>query len=273
LTKFFLSLLLLNLQLALGQNVDSISKIIITYGKSHSSWGNPGIYAKSEVIEFSKTSTSNFIISRYSIITSSAGDDGKTFRKDTTELSTKTSKIIPKEKIQTWLMQLNTNKENFTVSFIRPKLTKPTTNEIYQIAKKYKILWKLHDIDFDREDKADARKAIKEMKQFSGLESFLLFKRPSIEEDLVVIDSYNGLRIRMFINTDTIEYRCQFFEPLGQPITRFDKGNYTKGSKVFNLEANTYALKILPKNSMASKILDLNNIKEQYFKWYLEKRM
>ena len=261
------------MQFALGQSADSINKIVLDYGKSHNSWGDSGIYGRAEAIELSKNANGDFLISRRFTTTASAGNDGKTFRKDTTELSTKTFQAIKKEIIQFWLTQLNTNKENFTLSFIRPKLTTPTKKEILQVAKKYDKLWMLTDGDFDREDKADAKKAIKEMKTFLAFDSFLIFKRPTTEFEMIVTDNYNGLRIMTIKNTDTTEYRCQFFEALGQPITRYDNRNYMTSSKIFNLEVNTTGQIFLPKSSMISKVLNLDNIKEEYIKWYLEKRM
>jgi hypothetical protein len=272
-TKFLLSVFLLVGQFALGQSADSISKIIISYGKSHNSWGDAGIYGRGEVIELLKTSNGDFKISLHFTTTASAGNDGKTFNKDTTQLSIKSLQVISKQKIQYWLTQLNTNKANFTVSFIKPKLTTPNKKEILQVAKKYDKLWKLTDSDFDREDKADARKRINEMKKFVGLDSFLVFKRPTIEYDMVVIDSYNGLRILTINKADTTEYRCQFFQPLGQPVTCYRHKDYMKGTKVFNLEFNTSTQALLPKNSISIKALDLDNIKEEYIKWYLDKML
>ena len=268
-TKFPLLIFLSLGQFAFGQSADSINKIVFNYGKSHSSWGEPGIYGRGEVIELSKTSNGNYIISRRFTTTASAGDDGKTFHKDTIELSTKASKIIAKEKIQFWLTQLNTNQENFTESFIKPKLTAPTKKEIYQVAKMNDQLDLLKDSDFDREDKAYAKKKIKEMKKFYGLDSFLITKRPSLEFELIVSDASNMLIVKTINNNDTTEYRSQFFESSGQPISRYVNRNYSGGSKVFNLEANTSAQRFLPKNSIISKVLDLNNIKEDYIKWYL----
>lgn len=106
-----------------------------------------------------------------------------------------------------------------------------------------------------------------------GLDSFLIFKRPTIEYDMIVTDSYHGLSVMTIQNSDTTEYRCLFFEPLGQPIIRYENRNYMKRSKIFNLEANTSAQNFLPQNSMTYKVLDLDNIKEEYIKWYLDKVM
>ena len=132
------------------------------------------------------------------------------------------------------------------------------------------MLWKLKGSDADE---ADTKKAIHDIQNFYKFDSFLIFKKPTIEFDMVVVDSYNGLRISTIKNSDTTEYRCQFNEPLGQPIVRYDHKNYTTSMKVFNLEANTSAQRFLPADSMATKVLDINNIIDEYIKWYLDKVM
>jgi hypothetical protein len=269
-TKFLTTIILLFGQYAFGQSADSVTTIIISYGRNHGSWGEPGIYARSETIQFTKTSTDDYKISRYYRVNASAGNDGKTFRKDTIELTTKEFGIIPKEKIIYWLTQLNTNKENFTVGFIKPLLKQPARREIYQAAKKYDLLWKLKGSDAD---KADTKKAINDIQSFYKFDSFIIFKRPTIEFDMVVVDSYNGLRISTIKNSDTTEYRCQFNKSLGQPIVRYNHKDYSTSTKVFNLEANTWAQTFLPTNSVAKKVLDINNIEGDYIKWYLDKVM
>jgi hypothetical protein len=85
-TKFLLLVFLLVGQFALGHSADSICKIIISYSKSHNSWGDPGIYGNGEVIELLKTPNGGFKISRHFTTTASAGNDGKNFSKDTTQL-------------------------------------------------------------------------------------------------------------------------------------------------------------------------------------------
>jgi len=253
-----------------GQKTDSISKIIIAYGISHNSWGNPGVYGRGETIELSSISDGNYKITRYIKTTASAGDDGKTFHKDTTNLSTKSFGIIAKEKIHHWLTQLNTNKNNINSSFIKPRIKVPTRNEIFLVAKKYDLLSELKGVDADR---ADTRKAIGQIQNFSKLDSFLISQVPCNEYEIIVVDAYNKLKIQTINNKDTTEYQCPFYDPLGQPIFRYDKRDFRTDKKVCNLEANTSAQSFLPRHSMISKVLDIGNIKELYIKWYLEKNM
>lgn len=269
-TKFFLSFLLFIIQPSFAQSIDSLTSIIISYGRNHSSWGRPGVYANSETIILKPTPKNDFKITRYFRVGASAGDDGKTFSNDTIELNTKSLETIPKIKIEFWLTQLNTNKENFTSSFIKPQLKPPAKKEIFKAAKKYDLLWMLKGRDAD---KSDTKKAIKEIQSFYKLDSFLIFKKPTIQDDMIHIDSYNGMRIFVVKNTDTTEYRCQFYQPLGQPINRYKNKDYSTNFKVFNLEANTSAQSFLPGNSIARKMLDVNNINELYIKWYLDNIM
>ena len=121
-TKFLTTIILLFGQYAFGQSADSVTTIIISYGRNHGSWDEPGIYARSETIELTKTSTEDFKISRYYRVNASVSNNGKTFSKDTIELSPKEFEIIPKENISYWLTQLNTDKQNFTTEFIKPIL-------------------------------------------------------------------------------------------------------------------------------------------------------
>ena len=241
------------------------------YGKSHSSWGVPGMYGRGENIELHKNSNHDFIITRHFTTTASVGNSGKSYYVDTSEVSTKSYKRVPIDKIRLWLTQLNTNKEYFTTAFIKNKLTIPTKKEIFKVAKKYDKLWMLSGRDAD---KAHTKKALFEIQSFYELDSFLLFfKETTVVNEMTVIDSYNRLNIMTINGSDTTEYWCQFFEPLGQPIMRFNNKNYSMGIKVFNLEANTSAQDFLPRNSIISKVLDIDNIKETYIKWYLDKKM
>jgi hypothetical protein len=249
-TNIFLYLLLLITESALCQNTDSLKGISITYGRNHSSWGKPGVYATSETVEFTPILTHDFKITRYFRVSYSAGNNGNFFSSDTTELRTRDLETIPKAKIEYWLTQLKTNKENFTASFIGSQLKLPTKKEIFKAAKKYGLLWMLKGSDAE---KASTRKAISDLQALCNFDSFIALKKPNTEYDMVVTDSYNGIRILTIEKNDTTEYQCQFFELLGQPITRYSHKNYSKGSKVVNLEANTSSTEILPKNSILKR--------------------
>jgi hypothetical protein len=251
-----------------GQNVDSISKIIFNYGISHGSWGRPGICGRGEKIELTQTQTGDFQIVKYIRTASSAGKNGKDFHVDTVRIDKSVTAEVKKSDAQYWIMQLNSSKDNFSSSYIMPFLKSPSKKEIFRIAKKYDKLWMIQGKDADKEG---TKKAITDIQEFVKMDSFLVFKKPSIQFDMVVMDSYNGLIIQVITTfRDTIEYRNQFFEPLGQPTVKYHRGNYLSSTKVFNLEANTSAIKMLPLGSLTAKALDINNLTEFYIKWYLE---
>ncbi len=201
----------------------------------------------------------------------SVGNGKKGFHVDTVSFIKPDFPAIDKKDIQYWATQLNTNKENFTDTFIKPLLKSPTKKEILQVAKKYDKLWMIRGKDSDKDG---TKKAINDIQQFYKIDSFLIFKKPSIEFDMVVVDIYNSLRIQVISSLgDTVEYRSQFFEPLGQPVVRYHKGNYLSSTKVFNLAANTSDIKLLPPGSLTALALDVNNLTEFYIKWYLETQL
>ena len=90
-------------------------------------------------------------------------------------------------------------------------MKQPTRKGIYQGAKKYDLLWKLKGSDAD---KADTRKVINDIESFYKFDSFLIFKKPTIEFDMVVLDSYNGLGITTIKDTDTTESDASLTSPL-----------------------------------------------------------
>lgn len=257
-------------QFSFGQSIDSVRTIIIDYGKGHYSLGRPGVYGKGEILELSRTQSGDFKFTRRISIVASAGNDGKTLHKDSIRFSTKNLATVPKEKIQYWLTQLNTDKQNFTPSFIEPRLATPEKREIVEVAKKYDELWKLRGFDADRDG---SRKKIEEIQSFNMLDSFLLYQKIVVSPGIASDDIYNDLKITTISDVDTTEYRCQFFESPGQPISRYRNRSYSTVSKIVNLEANTAAQDFLPKHSMIYRVLDINRITEDYIDWYLDRKM
>lgn len=265
-TRFLFPLLILLGHFAFGQTSYSFTKIIFSYSKGHSSWNNPGIYGNSEQIEFTPTNDSNTNLTRFYKVAYSAGKDGKTFTKDTTDLTIQKYAAINSQHFQYWLNQLNTLKENYSEAFVKPLLKKSSKKEISQVAKSID-----KELFFDRDFKKERKAIIEKIQEFYKIDSFLLLTKPEILNDLIVSDSWHRLRIEVVNNSDTTIYQSQFWTPLGQPINRYEHKNFSKSKTIINLEANTSAQVFLPKESLTHKILDINTIKKDYIKWCLEK--
>ncbi|MDI3321205.1 hypothetical protein [Pinibacter soli] len=257
-------------QFLFGQSIDSVNVIIIDYSKGQYSFGRPGVYGKGEILELSRIQSGDFKFTHRFSTVASAGNDGKSLHTDSIRFSTKNLAIVPREKIYYWLTQLNTDKQNFTPSFIGPRLAAPERKEIVQVAKKNDELWKLRGFDSDKED---SRKKIEEMQSFKMLDTFLASQKTTMNHEAVSTDAYNNLKIITISGSDTTEYRCQFFDSPGQPISRFKNRSRSMVSTIVNLEANTAAQDFLPKHSMIYRVLDINSIKEDYIDWYLDKKM
>jgi hypothetical protein len=267
--RFFLFAMFLVRHTAFGQLPDSVSKISFHYDKGHYTFGSSGQYSISELIEYSKLNKTAFQITNYIQLRRFYDSVTNSFTVDTIQPRFPKS-TFPNSKIDKLFTELNISRNNFNADFVKPYLKKPTKKEIVAVADMYDLKWKLEKQYSDREDR---KVLFKNIKQYYQLDTFLLMKKPNPEYDLFVTDVWNTLSITFIKGTDTIEYRSQFFELLGQPIRRYDNKNYNKSKKHLNLEINNSIREFVPSNSLISKTVDLNQLKEDYIKWLITTKM
>lgn len=248
---------------ASSQIKDSVSKIIFTYTKGHYTFGNSGKYSNTEVIEYSKINDSVFKNSRYIRYQHAFVATTNDILTDTFHIK-KSPKLISLYDIIKVIEKLSESESNFNEHFIIPHLKKPSKKDVFQIAKKYRLtaLIKKYSV------KEDRLNILKKMSRFNKLDTFLAINKPRLDEYFVVTDVWNRLWIQFVQTNDTISFRKDFYGPLGQPVSKYQKGS-EDGNRTFNLEANIVIRKILPSKSIIRKILDLNNLKEDYIRWYL----
>jgi len=265
--KYFLSVFLFFLlHQAFGQNVDSVSKIILIYGKSHNSWGDPGIYGKSERIEIQPINKRSFKITKHVAFTSTAGNDGNTFSTDSTIIGTGPYPLISKAKIKDLLFELNNNKDNFNAGFIIRYLKKPQTRIIDSISNSQG-----DSLFFDKDFLSERRSGLKKIRSFNKLDSFLYNKKPDPKMHLVVTDGANHLKI-LIIGRGMTEYTSELYNLFGQPFFKeAEKNSMANETGVVNLKINTAIFAMLPKSSFLRQNIDLNRITQDYLSWYLEK--
>jgi hypothetical protein len=221
----------------------------------------------SEIIKMAKADNTNFHLQSYFQLKKSFDSINNKIIIDTTHVSV-TNKVIATNEIDRLLYELNKSNDNFNEAFVRPHLKSPIKKEILHVAKKYDLEWK-----WDDADREDRKTALQGLKEFKHLDSFLKKRKPSIEYDIVVIDVWNGFSLTVFQGNNVVEYRGQFFELFGQPVTRFDNKDYGKSKKVINLKINNVLKRLLPASSLLGKAIDLNAVKEDYIKWYFEQIM
>jgi hypothetical protein len=264
-TRFLIAIFIFLGKLALGQSIDSITEINFKYSKGHSSWGKPGKYSRSESLVFKKNDDRNFELIRFFRVINSAGKDGRTFTKDTTHIFLRKNTIINSHCIQNWLNQLNTEKENYNEVYIKPLLKIPSKNEITNVAK---LIDK--ELFFDKDFREEKKAVIEKIQDFYRLDSFLINTKSNTDNLMVVVDAWNLLRVEVISKNDTTIYHSQFRFPIGQPIVRYERNDFSRGTNIFNLEVNTAAQTFLPKESLIYNVLDINNIKQQYIKYCME---
>jgi hypothetical protein len=273
--KIILIILFFFLQFTYSQNFENVNKFRFIYSIGGSSWGKNGIYSRSEIFELTKTEIGDFKISKQIRVNKKA--KGKIFSEDSTFIKTPNYKIIPKKEIENLLISLNTNKENFTEEFFKQNLTKPTKNEVFEIAKKSGQK-KYFKNDYD--EKADTEKKYSQIQEYKYFGEYLNIDKPNINELEVTMDAWNKLSIITFSKEETKLYNLQFFKNCGQPISidfiKIDKKDKTvefienKSSTIINLNVNLLLRKILPNNTKLWNVLDLKSIRNKYIIWYLE---
>jgi hypothetical protein len=163
--------------------------------------------------------------------------------------------------------ELNTTRDNFSAAFVLPYLNKPSKKEILQVAKKYNLMGLFESEYSEREDRVTA---FRDLAAFYQLDSFLISEKPNPKFVMVTTDAWNSLFISFMNDHDTTLYRCNFGSLLGQPVERIKKPGNHQDNVVMNLNINNTIKKLLPKKSLVGKAVDLNSLKEEYIKWYLE---
>ncbi len=276
--KTFIISLILSGHFLFSQNLENIEKIKLDYSIGGSSWGKNGIYSKSEVIELIKTENGDFEIIKYLKICNKANN--KIFTKDTTSLKTSKYKTIPKNEVENLFIELNTNRDNFTEEFLIKNFTKPSKKDILKIAKQND---EKEVFVNNYETKEDIENNYLEIQNFKYLSEFLNIYKSNIERFLITVDAWNVLKIVTYKNDEVKMYDLRFIENCGQPISvnnieilneKQNKFNFIKNTefKIINMNVNLLLHKIVPEKSMTSKIIDLNNIRNEYVIWHLKNK-
>ncbi|MEO6850829.1 MAG: hypothetical protein ABI203_01250, partial [Mucilaginibacter sp.] len=244
-----------------------VSKIVFQYGKSHSSWGEPGVYGKGETIEICPVNNNSFKITKHILVTHSAGVNESQYAHDTTVINTDGYSLISKGKIERLFAALNTNKDNFNISYVKPYLKKLSKKQILKIVKNVDVD-SIFDGEFDNKDERNG--TISRIQNLYKLDSFLNLNKPSHSMS-ITMDVYDGLRMYWINKTDTIKCNSTLFDTLlGQPF-EYDEKRVINGKVIVNLEINTILSDILPKSSWLRENYDLSNLNKAYIKWYLKK--
>lgn len=255
-------------QLSFGQSVGSISKIQIEYGKGNA-WSDTLQIGKAEIIEISPFN-SDFMITRYIVI----NYYGKpTWRKDTIAIDAEKTYLIKKNKVNYLFEQLNSNKNNFTSDFVKPRIRCPTKRQILNVAKSdTAAYWKFSDKEYL--ENSVRKRAIRKIKGFDKLDTFLYSHQPDPDAIAPINDVWDSFRIFCISNKDTLVFQTYTFKLLCQPFEKFKRHDNSIPQHGFvNLEMNTSLQDILPKRSLLRKRLDLNALTEKYIEWYLKEKL
>jgi hypothetical protein len=246
-----------------AQTADSICQIIFRHDIGSSSFREPGKYATTEVIEYSRIDNNFFKISKYLHVEKSWDTAQSKIIIDSTFHRTKDK--INNEQVRQLVHALNSCEDNFDFSFIRPHLKAITRRETKRIARDCDEYDKFKN---DYSDHEERRELIKKLKHFDKLDSFMSRRVPDLAFGrLCYTDAWNYLDISILHENGTTEYSMQFFELFGQPVNRLLTNHDPEQN--LNLRSNLLIRAVIPKKSITSLAVDFNTIKRQYIAWYL----
>jgi hypothetical protein len=271
--RHFILLILLPFS-AQAQDLTKVKRVSFKHTVGHYNFGDTGHYEKEEITEFvpiskNKFSRSAFIITKRYIANPETKENNLSISDTTTSKSDKYFAIAV---FQSLVENLNRTKDNFKKENILPFLSTINKTEILSVAKN-------HDKDFwfidDKNGKVDevGKERIKKIKQFHFIDSFLIKQRPSLENEMVVIDAWNNLTISFCEQSDTTKYRFQFYELLGQPFSKTINNDFSHKKRFINSEVNNLLTKILPRNSFTEKAIRFDSLKDKYILWYIDNKM
>ena len=151
-------------------------------------------------------------------------------------------------------------------------MTKIKRQDILSVAQKYKLDKWLLDEETGKIDKIynpDFRK----IKDYNLFDTFLLQKKPTLENEMVIIDAWNNLTISFIEDSDTTNFSFRFYNFMGQPFSKTINSNYSNSERFVNANANILLSIILPDKSFVKKVTSVDKIKEDYIFWYLKNKM
>lgn len=250
--------------ISFGQNFDTIKKIEISYGYGEQCFPKNGIYSRSEKFTFEKSESKNFYLTRY--IKFKSRKKSTVFIKDS--LITILGEKIDSNLINELIANINTNKDNFSFTFLKSKLKEPTRRQIKNLAHKRDEFYKIKcDGLFDCGYRNQIIDSIIGFKKF---EKFVAeFKLSS--NQILVIGYWNEARIVLYSDKNIVTFKFSFMNnKIGQPIVKIYNENYLNVDSCINLIANEVIREIIPKKSITFKAFDLKNLNEDYINWFLK---
>jgi hypothetical protein len=259
-------LIALYLNVTFAQTLDTIKKIEIYYGYGAQCFPRDGIYAKSERFIFEKSANGSFELAKHHKFWNISKNNATVFSKDSS--ITNLNKKYNNKVLLDLITNLNIDNQNFSYSFLKQRITKPSSHRIKKIAKEIDRFFILEcDGIFDCEYR---NKVIDSIQKFNKFDEFISSMNLT-KNQLVTIGYYDNAIISIISQSNITSYNFSFVNNcIGQPIIKHYNNNYMNEYGYVNLIANEKIRELIPKNSITYKALDLEKITDRYIRWYLE---
>lgn len=251
-------------QLLWAQAPTPFDKIIMEYNYELESGRRKGVFYKAEIVAIVVAQDGKYYLEKNSQTTRKF--DGSNRKTRTIELQKR--RIINNEICTALFVEMNTNKDNFTSEYLKPKLERPKKKAIKKCLKD-----KLAFLKFEKKrlNKKLQREIRKEVLQLTNFDEFIADEKPKPNELYGMVDGRVSLTIKFIQKKDTLHYTAATFHQCGQPIHNLK--STSEKLKIVNLDVNKIIQKIVPKKSYINKEFELNTITEKYIRWYIDAKL
>lgn len=234
--SILISILLIQFQTAIGQNLKKFDSITFIYNYSTSA-----LKKNKNITEKIKIISKNY---KYLY---------KSKEVDSTLLN------------NLWL-ELNQNKDNFTFEYFNSKKIILKNSKIKKHIKFYNKILKLKNQKINSNLKDSLLTDIKNYKSFY---EFIEFEKPKKDAIYGKLDHSEEIKI-IFYCKEKIIFEFESFHNCGQPFYLLEQ---QIKKKYINLEINQLILSILPKKSKFRRKFNYNNFQDKYIDWYINENL
>ncbi len=234
--KILISILFLQFESTIGQNLKKFDSITFNY--SYSTSGSKKNKYENEKIKIIKNNY-KYLINNKEV--------------DSTLLN------------NLWL-ELNQNKDNFTFEYFTSKKMILKNSKIKKHIKFYNKILKSENQKINSYLKDSL---ITDIKNYKSFYEFIEFEKPKKDAIYGKLDHSEEIEI-IFYNNEEIIFEFETFHNCGQP---FYLGEKQIKNKLVNLEINQLILNILPKKSKFRSKFNYNNIQDKYVNWFIKEKL
>lgn len=244
---------------------------MISYAHGFYPFGKTGRYDTREDIIIKPSSDGKYILDNYSKIEKYVTIFKTNRRKIKND---KCTSLIDSSLVHGLIRSLKSDKYPIDHASLDTNLIKGISlRKIKKIARRDDLAW-LFSKSYS--DTTEINFFLNDIKNPVRLDSFFLNCQRREFQDIIVVDAYHYLQIKLYYDNDSVLYESDllFNRFFGQPFIDRYKANKTSkidgSNSVYNLDINKYLIAIVPNKSEIKNEFGLNSYLDSFIAWYID---